>query len=381
MTDYLNELSDSAKSVGENDSADDTQVETPPESGSSQDYLADATLALLNELWTSVAALKPGRAAICRNAIGSYAAIPSQPAQPGRTSNLDGCRLIDKPLSDHLLGKPSGARLTAIEQTRLLPSDDPWLTLPPLDHIVNGVESQALSASAQKHLVADDAIAQVIARHEGSPTSVNWNDNGAGISVGMFQANQRFGELPTLLRRMADADPERFSTIFGGDFQVIVKSNPEKIRSMCFTNWQKTGPNALGAKLKQALSQPAFQKVQAQMLAGKIGHAAHVARQYGIESEAGVALVADMINQLGEGSAISSTGARKYLQFAVGKQSESEKLAAVVDHDYKGHGRFRRDRDILANLSLKGIYQPFKTKQIAIESEANHRTDGYISDI
>lgn len=196
-----------------------------------------------------------------------------------------------------------------------------------------------------------DRIAKVISDHEGVFDSINWNDKGAGISAGIFQANQKCGELPKLLVNMQAADRSLFTSIFGSAFASIVKNNPNDIRHMTFTNDSKTGPNEWGKRLKEALRQAVFKNVQIDMLHQKIVHASHIAAQYGITSERGVALVADMVNQLGEGG--KSCGARHYLQFALTEERQIDKINAIVAHNSRCEGRAQRDRDILSRSNLE----------------------------
>ena len=206
---------------------------------------------------------------------------------------------------------------------------------------------------------AFDRIAEVVSRHEGRPDSINWNDNGAGVSAGMFQANQKRGELPSLLRAMEQANGELFAHIFGQGFANLVKSEPEKIRKIEFTAGCGNKPNSLGLRLEKALAEPLFQEVQRKMLREKIVHAACVANEYGLTSERGVALVADLINQLGEGRRTGSSGARRYLNFARSQFTEDEKIATIVKHDLKAFGRAQRDRDIILDPNLDAT-GPFK---------------------
>jgi len=198
---------------------------------------------------------------------------------------------------------------------------------------------------------AVDRIARVIMRHEGAADEINWNDNRAGVSGGMFQANQKYGELPMLLKKMQQADCYLFRNIFGQKFSHLVASQPEAVRAITFTNPRKSGPNALGLALQKAIRQPQFQEVELDMLRQKVLHASYVARQYGIGSERGVALVADMINQLGEGRDGlngKSSGARRYLKFALEMHNEMDKLRTIAVHDYQGLSRKARDKDIIA---------------------------------
>lgn len=202
-----------------------------------------------------------------------------------------------------------------------------------------------------------EKIMATISSNEGSPEAINWNDNGCGISVGAFQANQKQGQLPLLLARMQKRQPQLFENIFGREFANIVALQPQAIRHVQFTNEHGNGPNQLGWRLKEALKQPLFKETQFVMLREKILQSKLVASQYGIYSEKGVALVADMINQLGVGN--DSYGARHYLKYALGKTNEMAKLEAIAQHDYSGSGRRRRDTGILANANLS-LERPFR---------------------
>jgi hypothetical protein len=201
-------------------------------------------------------------------------------------------------------------------------------------------------------------VMAIISGNEGSTETINWNDNGCGISVGAFQANQKYGEFPLLLAKMQRADPKLFDEIFGHNFANIVKHQPQVIRRVKFIDEQHMGPNQLGAKLQEALKEPVFKQAQLMMLREKILQSQQVAFKFGIYSEKGVALVADMINQLGLGD--DTCGARHYLRYALGKQNEIAKLEAIVEHDYQRDGRSRRDRKILTNATLSAEH-PFKS--------------------
>lgn len=173
-----------------------------------------------------------------------------------------------------------------------------------------------------------DRVVSLISANEGRPTSINWNDNGHGISVGMFQANQKSGELPMLLKKMHDANPQLFSQVFKEHAQDMLSE--QFVRS---ANFSKN--NDLGRMMQEAVNQPDFQKVQLDMIREKVAHASDVAKQYGVESTLGVAIFADLINQCGEG------GAQPYFRAALGRNNEEDKIRAVVNasetNPYRGN--------------------------------------------
>jgi hypothetical protein len=175
-----------------------------------------------------------------------------------------------------------------------------------------------------------DRIAALISSNEGTPTSINWNDNGAGVSVGMFQANQRRGELPKLFSDFANT-PDGYEALveaFGPEMAAKIKANPEMIRSLNFSP-----NNELGKDLENLVQNPAFQQLQLDQLRAKIQEASSVAGQHGVTSEAGVALVADLINQFGEG------GANRFLPAADGEQDQEGKARAIASA-VRNHSRY-----------------------------------------
>jgi hypothetical protein len=191
-----------------------------------------------------------------------------------------------------------------------------------------------------------DRIAALISSNEGKPSSINWNDNGAGVSVGMFQANQRRGELPKLFSDFANTPNgyEALVEIFGAEMAAKMKANPEMVRGLNFSP-----NNELGKELEQLVQNPQFQQLQLDQLRGKIQEADGVAQQHGVTSEAGVALVADLINQFG------SAGANKFLGTADGVSDQQEKARAIAravqDHSRYG-ARYAADMGKMASAGL-----------------------------
>jgi hypothetical protein len=139
-----------------------------------------------------------------------------------------------------------------------------------------------------------DRVVAAIGKNEGSFTSINWNDNGAGISVGKAQFNQKSGELPTFLKNMHDADPGKFDAIFGPHAKNMLNENFVR-------NANITKGSDLGDRMGAALAEPKFQEVQTEMLRDKVVRAFELSSKYGHTSELFVAQVADMANQFGWG--------------------------------------------------------------------------------
>jgi hypothetical protein len=139
-----------------------------------------------------------------------------------------------------------------------------------------------------------DRVVHAIGKNEGSFTSINWNDNGAGISVGKAQWNQKAGELPSFLKNMHEADPGKFDAIFGPHAKNML--NESFVRNASITKGSD-----LGNRMAAALSEPRFQEVQSEMLRDKVVRAVELSTKYGHTSELFVAQVADMANQFGWG--------------------------------------------------------------------------------
>jgi|GEM_PF-3689796 len=191
-----------------------------------------------------------------------------------------------------------------------------------------------------------DRIAALISSNEGKPTSINWNDNGAGVSVGMFQANQRKGELPKLFADFANT-PEGYDAlveIFGPEMAAKIKANPEMIRGLNFNPH-----NELGQGLMKLVQNPAFQQLQLDQVREKIQEAAPVAQQHGVTSEAGVALVADLINQFGAGGANRFLGAADSVQ---GQEEKARAIAHAVRQGSKYGGRYLADMNKMSSAGL-----------------------------
>lgn len=182
-----------------------------------------------------------------------------------------------------------------------------------------------------------DRVAAVISSNEGRATSIDWNDQGHGVSVGIFQANQRVGELPELLHQFAvlPQGQQQIACAFGTQKAAQIQQNPEVIRK-----WHFSPKNSLGKGLQKIVHSNLFQKFQVAILRHKVNKAAEVAANYGITSTAGVAVCADLTNQWGR------AGAKRFLKAADAMQSQGGKVSAIVMAVSKGSqygSRYQQD--------------------------------------
>ncbi len=206
-----------------------------------------------------------------------------------------------------------------------------------------------------------DKVAALISSNEGNPTSINWNDNGAGVSVGMFQANQKVGELPMLFQQLADT-PQGYALlveIFGPKLAAEIKADPNLIRKLDFTP-----NNELGKDLEKLVQSPIFQGLELKILRQKVETASQVAKTVGVTSTEGVALVADMINQFGE------SGASSFIHAATGSSGQEQKITAMVDavvHGSKYGARYVADVKKASKFDLSAS-QTFQSNGSKIEN-------------
>lgn len=166
-----------------------------------------------------------------------------------------------------------------------------------------------------------DRIAALISSNEGDPTDIDWNDCGKGVSVGMFQANQKVGILPDLFQKLAGNTHgrEELKKVFGPAVADKVATDPAVVRTLAFKP-----NNGLGKGLQQLTQSKAFQKLQVQVLRKNIVTAVKLAHKHGIHSAAGVAIAADLANQWGP------AGADKWLGCHPKTNDEMVRLQAIV---------------------------------------------------
>ena len=199
-----------------------------------------------------------------------------------------------------------GGSMPSIHPTDRLPASQSYLRGQDFGHTSRSTqaEQQAFSRIGPSTEIPNtqamkgflDRVVAAVSGNEGGFTSINWNDNGHGISVGKAQWNQRSGELPTLLKRWHDQNPQKFKEIFGGYADQMEKNGFDVVR-----HWNITRGSDIGNRFGAALSDTEFQGVQTEMLREKCVKALELANKYGHHSELFVAQVADMGNQFGWG--------------------------------------------------------------------------------
>lgn len=164
-----------------------------------------------------------------------------------------------------------------------------------------------------------DRVVKAVSANEGGFTSINPNDAGYGISVGIRQWNQKAGELPTLFQGMAGrglseaaieslkkdgVDPsklaEKFNQAFGPHAEKLLDQN--FVRN---TDFHSYAGGDLMNRLKGALGDKDFQAVQRALARDFVRNGAALGYEYGFRSELGLALVCDIVNQKGAGGAKS----------------------------------------------------------------------------
>jgi hypothetical protein len=192
-------------------------------------------------------------------------------------------------------------------------------------------DGSSIKDSSVRKIVQD-----VVGKNEGHPTSINWNDNGHGISVGIFQWNQKSGELPMLLQRMAKDHPEEFKKAFGADAENMQKES--------FIRTANISPNSrLGAEMQTALNDPVLQQTEVQLAGEKVQNCAGVAAKHGVTSEAGTAMFVDLVNQFGMGD--EKRGAMKYLLAAENHGGSEEQKFQTLDASSRRDSHWRADRN------------------------------------
>ncbi len=207
-------------------------------------------------------------------------ATPPQEQRIGRNAALDNATMVKfgfpTPLiSDTNMGHMNGT-LRGDEQDRKL------ITGP--------------KAKLENHLSnsLNDRVISTVAGNEGGLTTLTKNDAGHGISVGIRQWNQKRGELPDLLKSFHDKNPEKFDATFGRYADRLL--NEKYVRKA-----NLAGNKEIMRGMKIALADPEFQEVQVDKFRKFADKSAETAKKYGLKSELGAALVADITNQMGEG--------------------------------------------------------------------------------
>ncbi|RTL37653.1 MAG: hypothetical protein EKK48_23500 [Candidatus Melainabacteria bacterium] len=160
------------------------------------------------------------------------------------------------------------------------------------------------SLPADQHLLMSaltDKIVGNLAKNAGSFDSINKNDSGHGLSVGMLQWNQRVGGLPELLQKMLENDPELFKKLFPDLFKQFVgpdgKIDEEKLRNFDFSGGPEA--DAMLGELKKGLSDPKMKEVQLALARENVVSAEKIGLSVGIKSDSALATLCDALNQAG----------------------------------------------------------------------------------
>lgn len=146
-----------------------------------------------------------------------------------------------------------------------------------------------------------DKLVNAVAGNEGNFSSVNWDDNGAGISVGLRQWNQKSGELPQFLEDLWKTNPDLFMKLYPELYKQLKEHGMDfnSIRDMTFFDGKN--PTALGKEMAEAMKNPEMKQFQLDEARKWVVGAMQVGAQAGFKSEYGIACVADAINQAGPG--------------------------------------------------------------------------------
>ena len=180
-----------------------------------------------------------------------------------------------------------------------------------------------------------DRVIKAIGANEGKLSTFTPNDAGHGIAIGIRQWNQKRGELPDLLKSWHDKNPEKFDKIFGKYSDKMLDENTVRRSNIA-------GNRDLTNRFKEALKDPEFQQVQIDKAREFVGKSIETARKFGLKSELGAALVADIRNQMGNGGA---NKVLKRLGLTPGGEVQDEgKVLARLQHMKRPHARNRYDQ-------------------------------------
>ncbi len=141
-----------------------------------------------------------------------------------------------------------------------------------------------------------NTVARWVTHNEAGPlsyTAFNPDDMGNGISVGLMQWNQKRGKLPDLLRAWHTKNPTKFDGMFGRYADDVLENS--------FVKTADFNSGVLKSGIDKALAEPEFQRVQLSLRNEHIEDSCELARDYRFTSLRGRAIVADLVNQLGEG--------------------------------------------------------------------------------
>lgn len=194
-----------------------------------------------------------------------------------------------------------------------------------------------------------ERIVASISSHEGSYTSINHNDAGYGISVGIRQWNQKAGELPDLIRAWHGRNPARFKQIFG-DYTANL------LDETWVRSYDMASDSMFMNSMKNALADKDLQRVQMEDAHRFVNHTTELAKKYGFQSEFGIALVCDMVNQMGPTGTertLAKCGIRKNEGMIVDEHQAALKISRVRPDGKRFHNLLaQRFSPVLPGVTL-----------------------------
>jgi hypothetical protein len=130
------------------------------------------------------------------------------------------------------------------------------------------------------------------------------NFDGQGLSFGLLQWNIGTGGLQPLLQEFARNHPQRFQAVFGPDAprlrQILGQAHEEQLR---FARSINDSHNRIIEPWKSYFqrleNEPEFQKIQLRSARKRMNRAIQHARNFGLRSERGLALMFDQVTQSG----------------------------------------------------------------------------------
>jgi hypothetical protein len=177
-------------------------------------------------------------------------------------------------------------------------------------------------------------VARWVTHNEAGPKSYmafNPNDMGHGISVGLMQWNQKRGKLPDLLQAWHRKNPAKFDGMFGHYSDDLLSTS--FVKGADFTNGTlKTG-------MERALADPEFQRVQLTMRNNHIENSCEIAKDYQFTALRARAIVADLVNQMGEAGARRLLARVPSVEKIPNPSTRIERLKVMTDGRVNGDDR------------------------------------------
>lgn len=179
----------------------------------------------------------------------------------------------------------------------------------------------------------EDAIIETIRRNEGNYTSVNKDDNGAGVSLGFAQWNAERAQ--DLLKRMEQQDPEGFRAAMGDRVtsslsdSSVWRGHKSESGAFKFTDAEAKGFRALA-------SREDMQKIQTEKMREDVQVYMKTMEARGITGAKEQIYYADMMHQVGAGGVRTGTGGYTDLEnmHDIGRRYDRSKYTRRRDSVY-----------------------------------------------